>query len=139
MAGLILFMARPGVIYIRQAIERERAIAFESRRLINELPRPVQPSKVLIPRPAPSRIGESAPAAYKLQPCVEQPRPQSIMESLMKIPHLPQLFPDPTRFQLFLIRAQRVCRCVACRECLVYRLRCEHSAFDRRVDPFQPL
>src|SRR5229473_7845883 len=101
MAWLIFLVSSTGVIHVRQTIERQLPVAFES------FPwwMPVL-VVVLVTRPHAHWIDQPASAADKLHPRVKQPAQQSILERLVEISHQPQLRLDVAVFQFFLKEAQ---------------------------------
>src|SRR5258708_13366779 len=103
MAWLIFLVPRTGVIHIRQAVERQLAVAFESFPWC--MPVLVV---VLVTRWHAHRIDQSASAADKLHPRGKQPSQQPILERLLKISHHPHLSLNLAPFHSFLIHPQLV-------------------------------
>src|ERR1019366_1645655 len=68
------------------------------------------------------------------QACVK-----AVLESLMKIPHRPQLFLDPALLDLARKRRERFRRSVSYFKRIEDRLRGEHPALDGRVDALEAL
>src|SRR6266849_5680615 len=102
MARLIFLMPRPRVIYVRQPVKRQFAIALES---FGSCP-PVDLLVRLMPRVRPHRIDQPASAADLLERCVKKSAEHSMLERLMKIPYLPQLFLDVALLDLLRESAQ---------------------------------
>ena len=103
MAWLIFLMPRPGVIHIRQPVKRQLAIALES---LGSRP-PVDFFIRFVPRVRGHRIDQPAPAADLLERGVKKSAQHSMLERLVKIPHLPQLFLDVALLDFFREGAQR--------------------------------
>ena len=97
MAWLIVIMPRAGVIDIRQSIERQLAVAFKSLWRGPAIDFAVR----LISCVRAHWINESAPAGDLLERAWNKPAEHSVLERLMEIPHLPQLFFDVTLLDLF--------------------------------------
>src|SRR6266851_9207509 len=101
MAWLIFLVSSTGVIHVRQAVERQLPVAFESFPWCM----PVLVI-VLVTRSHAHWIDQPASAADKLHPRVKQPSQQPILERLVKISHQPQLLLDVAAFHFFLKEAQ---------------------------------
>src|SRR5260370_38138079 len=92
MAGLISLMPRRGVVYVRQPVKRQLAVALESFRSRTAI-------DFLVgfgPGVGAHGIDQARPAAALLEGGVNKSPEHPLLEGLMKIPHLPQLvFAEP--------------------------------------------
>src|SRR5260370_15177910 len=97
MAGLISLMPRRGVVYVRQPVKRQLAVALESFRSRTAI-------DFLVgfgPGVSAHGIDQATPAADLLEGGVNKSAEHPVLERLMKIPHLPQLFFDVALLDFF--------------------------------------
>src|SRR5438046_9065607 len=90
MARLVFFVARSGVIDVREAIEGELAIAFKSFRSRAAVDFLVG----FVARVRPHGIKQTAPAGTLLESGVDKAAAPSMLERRMEIPHMPSFFVD---------------------------------------------
>src|SRR6202022_4584974 len=87
MARLIFLVPRTGVIYVRQPVKRQLAIALESFGCWAAVDFLI----CLVPGVRAHGIDQSTPAGDLLERGVEESAEHSMLKRLMKIPDLPQL------------------------------------------------
>src|SRR6267143_5257737 len=109
MTRLVYLMPSSRVIHIRPPIKRQFAIALES--IGSRLP--VDFFVRLMPRARAHGIDQPAPAGDLLERGVKESAKHSMLERLMKIPHLPQFFLDVAMLDFFREHTQCFRRSVA--------------------------
>src|ERR1700730_2236713 len=103
MTGLIFFVARAGVIYVRQTVKGQFAVTLKAfwLALRSAHCRAIELFVGLVARMSAHGIDEAAASGNELQAGVEQSREQTMLEGLMKIANLPKLFFDVALLHFF--------------------------------------
>src|SRR6266705_3849893 len=102
MTGLIVFVARAGMIDVRQPVERKLSVALEPFR---RRP-PVDFLVCLVPGVRAHRIDQAAATGEKLQTGVKKSAEHAVLKGLMEIADLPQLFLDVALLDFFWKRSK---------------------------------
>ena len=88
--------------------------------------------------PVPISIVQAAPTGHHLQTRVDHSREKAVLERLMEIPHLPQLFLDPALFDEVLEPAQPLCRKIIRLNRFIRCLGRQHAGLECKMNSFQP-
>ena len=79
-----------------------------------------------------------APAGHHAHADVEQPREQSMLESLMEIAHALELLRRPRALEAALVTRQTLLGEVPRQQAFEYRLGRQHAGLDRKMNPLEP-
>src|ERR1700687_4932588 len=135
MARLILFVASAGVIDVGEAVEGQLATTLEP-------PRGGPPMDFLVGFEVgvrAHRIDQAAAAGDELQAGMDKASQHSVLEGLMKIAHLPQLFFYIALVDFLRERAQHFCGGVTSLKRFENSFSREHTAFHRQVNALEAL
>src|SRR5690348_16553072 len=135
MAGLIFFVARSGMINVREAVEGEFAVAFEAF----SHGAAVDFSVGFIAGVCAHGIDQAAASGDLLKRGVKESAEHAMLKRLVKISDLPKFFLDVAFFDFLREGAQRLSRSVAGPQRLENRFGGKHAALHRQVNALEAL
>src|SRR5579859_3158806 len=135
MTGLVLFVARAGVVDVAKAVESELTIAFEavgSGATVDFL-------VGFVAFVGGHGVDEAAAAGDLLESGVDEAAEHAVLEGLVEIADLPQFFFDVTLLDFFGEGAERFCGGVAGFQDVENCFGGQHAALHGHVDAFEAL